>query len=163
MKSKSSRRIRHEICRQELIEFGGQVMDVSDKMTYVAFNLGETTVAYIYSVTPEDDFHFERAKPYVMDIGSYQTENEIVDIIKNDIKQFKNAMKSSHFGQFIEVDRHIAETVRTFEDLYLYYNIEDDALAIISNEVQRLKEQIFAIKNASERVYFESEPQSFKQ
>ncbi len=163
MKSKSSRLIRHDICRQELIEFGAKVMDVSEIMTYVAFEFAETTIAYIYSLTPEDEFHFERAKPYVMDIGIYQTENEIVDIIKNDIKQFKNAMQSSHFKQFIEIDRTIAETVRNFEDLYLYYNIDEPELAKIVAEVRRLKDEIFAVKDTSERVYFASEPQSFKE
>ncbi len=161
MISKSSRLIRHDICKQELSEFGAEVLDVSTTMTYVIFDLGEATVAYIYNVSPEDKFHFERAKPYAMDIGIYETETEIVDIIKNDIKQFKNAMNSSNFKRFIEIDRQIAKTVRTFEDLYLYYNIDNAALDKLSAEVERLKDEIFAIKEQSERVYFESEPSSF--
>ncbi len=161
MKSKSSRLIRHDICRQELLEFGANVMDVSEIMTYVAFEFAETTIAYIYSLTPQDTFHFERAKPYAMEIGSYQTESEIVDIIKNDIAQFKNAMQSSHFEQFIEIDRRISETVRTFEDLYLYYNIDEVSLAKLSAEVEHLQNEIFAIKECSERVYFASNPASF--
>ncbi len=161
MISKSSRLIRHDICKQELSEFGAEVLDVSTTMTYVIFDLGETTVAYIYNVSPEDKFHFERAKPYAMEIGIYESESEIVDIIKNDIKQFKNAMQSHHFKRFIEIDRQIAKTVRTFEDLYLYYNIDGDALDKLSAEVEHLKREIFAIKEQSERVYFESEPKSF--
>ncbi len=161
MISKSSRLIRHDICKQELSEFGAEVLDVSSTMTYVIFDLGKTTVAYIYNVSPEDKFHFERAKPYAMEIGIYESESEIVDIIKNDIKQFKNAMRSSNFERFIEIDKKIAKIVRTFEDLYLYYNIESESLDKLSAEVNHLKDEIFTIKKQSERVYFESEPLSF--
>lgn len=164
MVSKSSRLIRHDICKQELQDLGARVLDVSDMMTYVVFDLVQTTVAYIYNVSPEEDkFHFERAKPYAMDIGIYDNESEIVDAISRDIEQFTMAMQSSNFSRFVEIDSTISKTVRTFEDLYLYYNVDSDSLDEISAAFDNVIKVIHDIKDQSERVYFKSEPFSFSE
>ncbi|MEA3423730.1 MAG: hypothetical protein U9Q80_08070 [Bacillota bacterium] len=154
----SSRLIRHEICKDELKRLGARVIDIQGVMSLVKFNISGTIISYIYHLNDDNTFFLERIKPYSMPIGDYESEEEIIDVIKIDIAQFKNAMHSHNFSRFIELDYNIAKLVRLFEDLYLYYNINDEDLDTMDNEINLLLTIIKKIKNNSARVFFEKEP-----
>ncbi len=158
----SSRLIRHEICKEELKKMGARVIDIQGIMFYVKFKIGETKVSFIYHLMPDNTYYLERIKPYAMPIGAYTNEEDIVDIIKIDIEQFRQAKCSSNFNKFIEVDKSISKLVRKFEDLYLYYNISKEDLADINAEVNVIVDKIVNIKDHSERVYFKKDPKSFE-
>jgi len=154
----SSRLIRHEICKDELKAMGARVLDIQGIMFYVKFNINGNKISYIYHLKPDNTYFMERIKPYTMPIGDYNTEEEIVDLIKIDIEQFNNAMKSHNFDSFIKVDNNISKLVRIFEDLYLYYNISEEDIKGLNDEVKGVLEHIKDIKKKSERVYFKKEP-----
>jgi len=154
----SSRLIRHEICKDELRKMGARVIDIQGVMSLVKFNLEGTIISYIYHLNDDNSFFLERIKPYSMPIGDYELEEEIIDVVKIDIKQFKNAMHSHNFSRFIELDYNIAKLVRLFEDLYLYYNIKEEDLNSMDNEIHLLLTIIKKIKSNSERVFFDKDP-----
>ncbi|MBN2259518.1 MAG: hypothetical protein JW702_03185 [Clostridiales bacterium] len=154
----SSRLIRHEICKDELKKLGARVIDIQGVMSLLKFNLDGTAISYIYHLNDDNTYFLERIKPYAMPVGEYDTEEEIVDTVKIDIEQFRNAMRSHNFSKFIEIDYNIAKLVRLFEDLYLYYNIKRENLDVLDNEIHLLLNIIKDIKNDSERVYFAKEP-----
>lgn len=154
----SSRLIRHEICKDELKALGARVLDIQGIMFYVKFNINNTKISYIYHLKPDNTYFVERIKPYTMPIGDYSSEEEIVDLIKIDIEQFQNAMKSHNFENFIKVDHNISKLVRIFEDLYLYYNISEDDITSLNDEVKQVLSLIKDIKKKSDRVYFKKEP-----
>lgn len=154
----SSRLIRHEICKDELKKLGANIIDIQGVMSLVKFNIEGTNITYIYHLNEDNSFFLERIKPYAMPVGDYQSEEEVVDVIKVDTEQFRNAMRSHNFSKFIEIDYNIAKMVRLFEDLYLYYNIKKEDLEILDNEIHLLLDIIKKIKAGSERVYFKKEP-----
>jgi len=154
----SSRLIRHELCKDELKRLGARVLDIQGIMFYVKFNLNGTKISYVYHLNTDNTFFLERIKPYTCAIGDYNTEEGVVESIREDIKQFKNAMNSSNFESFIEVDSHIAKLVRLFEDLYLYYNVSKDDVNLVNEEVNKVLDIINDVQERSERVYFEKDP-----
>lgn len=154
----SSRLIRHEICKDELKKLGARVIDIQGVMSLVKFNIEGTKITYIYHLNDDNTYYMERIKPYSMPVGDYNTEEEIVDVIKVDIEQFQNAMHSKNFSKFIEIDYNISKLVRIFEDLYLYYNIKAEDLGKLDNEIHLLLDIIKQIKADSERVYFKKDP-----
>ena len=154
----SSRLIRHEICKDELKKLGARVIDIQGVMSLVKFNIEGTKITYIYHLNDDNTYYMERIKPYSMPVGDYNTEEEIVDVIKVDIEQFQNAMHSKNFSKFIEIDYNISKLVRIFEDLELYYNIKAEDLGKLDNEIHLLLDIIKQIKADSERVYFKKEP-----
>lgn len=158
----SSRLIRHEICKDELKKLGAKVIDIKGVMTLVKFNIEGTEIAYIYQVHSDNTFMLERVKPYTMPVGDFDSEEDMVDVIKVDIEQFTNAMKSKNFSKFIQIDYNISKLVRIFEDLYLYYNIEKEDLDLLNKEVHVVLDIIKNIRNRSERVYFKKEPDVLK-
>lgn len=154
----SSRLIRHEICKDELRGLGARILDIQGIMFYVKFKINGYKISYIYHLNPDNTYFLERVKPYSMVVGDFNTEEDIVDIIKVDIDQFKNAMNSNNFSKFIEVDNNISKLVRIFEDLYLYYNINSEDIDDLNQEIQKILTTIKDIKSHSNRVYFKKDP-----
>lgn len=159
----SSRLIRHEICKDELKSLGARIIDIQGIMFLVKFDLNGNKITYAYHLNEDNTFFLERIKPYLLSIGNYQYEEDIVDVIKVDIEQFVNAMHSSNFEQFIEIDNHLAKLVRLFEDLYLYYNIEKEDLTKLDVSVDCILDNIKDIMKRSERVYTKKDPDVLKE
>lgn len=159
----SSRLIRHEMCKDELKSIGARVIDIQGVMTLVKFDLSGNKVSYLYHLNDDNTYFLERVRPYSMTVGNFENEEGIVDIIKVDIEQFRNAMQSKNFSNFIQIDYNISKLVRIFEDLYLYYNIEKEDLDILNNEVNLVLDIIKGIQRKSERVYFKKEPDVLKE
>lgn len=158
----SSRLIRHQICIEELKDLGAKVISVQGVMFYVKFKIKDIKLSYMYHIKTDNTYYLERIKPYFMTIGDYESEEDIIDIIKIDLEQFTNAMNSKNFNDFIDIDRRITKLVRYFEDLYLYYNVPKDDLTIIKDEVDTILDTILEIKDRSKRVYHKKDPESFK-
>jgi len=153
----SSRLIRHEICKDELRSLGARVLDIQGIMFYVKFKIDGYKISYIYHLNPDNTYFLERVKPYSMVVGDFNTEEDIVDIIRIDIDQFRNAMNSNNFSRFIDVDNNISKLVRIFEDLYLYYNINGDDIDNLNDEIKKILSTIKDIKSHSDRVYFKKD------
>lgn len=154
----SSRLVRHELCKAELKNIGGRVIDIEGIMFLVKFVIGDHKITYAYHINEDNTYYLERVKPYFLNVGKYQTEEEIIQVIKVDIEQFRNAMKSSNFNSFIELDKHISQLVRLFEDLYLYYNIDKEDLKSLDEGVDSILDIIKEIMKHSARVYTKKDP-----
>lgn len=159
----SSRLIRHEVCKDDLKKAGAKVIDIQGIMFYVIFTLGDYEITYMYHLEPDNTFSLERLKPYFVNIGKYDKEENIVNAIKIDIEQFKNAMKSKNFENFIEIDDHLSQLVRIFEDLYLYYNVEEKEIKELNAGVNALLKLIKDITSRCDRVYFKKDPDVLKE
>mgnify|MGYP006432335379 CR=1 FL=1 len=158
----SSRLIRHEVCKDDLEKAGANVIDIQGIMFYVNFEINDYKIAYIYHLKPDKTYTLERIKPYFVQIGTYDKEENVVNAIKIDIEQFKNAMKSSNFKDFIQVDDKISKLVRVFEDLYLYYNLGDKEINKLNKEIDTILDTIKDIMKKSDRVYYKKDPDVLK-
>lgn len=154
----SSRLIRHDICKDEIKNLGGRIIDTEGIMFLVKFVINDYQIAYAYHINDDSTYHLERVKPYYLNIGIYRTEEDIIDAITVDIEQFKNAMNSSNFDKFIGVDHHLSQLVRLFEDLYLYYNINKEDLEALDSNVNGILDLIKDIMFRSTRVYTKKDP-----
>ena len=158
----SSRLIRHEVCKEDLKKIGAKVIDIQGIMFHITFNINEHKISYIYHLNPDNTYLLERVSPYFVQIGTYDKEENIVNAIKIDIEQFRNAMKSSNFKNFIKVDTHISQLVRIFEDLYLYYNIDNDQINKLDSSINDLLEMIKEMMKTSDRVFYKKDPDVLK-
>ena len=155
----SSRLIRHEICKEEFKKIGGKVIDIEGIMFLVKFKFSDYKITYAYHLNDDNTYYLERVKPYFLNIGNFKQEEDIIETIKIDIEQFKNAMQSSNFNQFIQIDDHLSQLVRLFEDLYLYYNINKDDLTTLDQSVDGILDTIKEIMKRSTRVYTKKDPE----
>lgn len=156
------RQIRHEMNLNSLRELGCEVISVQGVMFYVKYKLDGIKIAYIYHIDTHNKYFLERIKPYVVAAGEFDTEEEVVEAIKIDLEQFKNAKQSKNFDAFIEVDTEIFKAVRAFEDLFLYYNISKEDTVLIKNKITDLMNSFKEVTGRSERVFHEKDPDFLK-
>ena len=159
----SSKVVFHEMCIQTLKEMGAEVIDIEGIMVFVRIEINENVqLTYLYHRNPDGTFLLERIKPYILLIGEYESEEVVLDNIVNDIDQFTNACKSHKFDSFIETTSLLVKLTRDLDDLFLYFNINDEDMKYIHDSVNVLWQSLYRIKNHSERIYYKTDPQSLK-
>jgi len=80
----------------KLQQLGAKVNVIDSRLCYVNFDLGGFLVQYVYNVNYRDNYFLQRSKPYPRVIDEFETEKDVVKLIKNDVQKFRNALKSHH-------------------------------------------------------------------
>ena len=142
----------------KLIQMGGTVQQVNSKLCYVKFKVGEVDLEYAYNINGKGQYFLERIKPYPLPMKVYEREEDLIDIIEIDVEQFKNAVKSHNIDEFICINSKLNETIKKFEDLFLYYNVAEIKAKEIVSKINEIQEMIKETKDISERVYCRKEP-----
>lgn len=144
----------------KLQQMGAKVQVIDSKLCYVEFDIGGFRIQYVYNVNSKGNYFLERIKPYSLPLKEFETEEDVVDIIEVDIEQFRNALRSHNIEEFIRISRTLNRTLKKFEDLYLYYNIPGGEIREMVDKITRLEEEMEALKEKSERLYFRKEPEN---
>jgi len=155
----STEAIQHSM---KLTQMGASVKQINGKLCYVSFDLGYITLEYAYNINSKGKYFLERIKPYPLPIKAYDNEDDVINIIEIDVEQFKNAVNSSHVSEFIEISNRLHETIKKFEDLFLYYNVPAEQVKLLLEEVEEMNNTIMDTKANSKRVYTKKEPESLK-
>ncbi|QVK18754.1 hypothetical protein KHQ81_03310 [Mycoplasmatota bacterium] len=142
----------------KLIQMGAKVLQINSKMCFIKFCIDEFEVSYVYSINKKNHYFLERIKPYPLPIKDFEKEEDVINIIEIDIKQFKNASKSRNIKEFIQINTALNKTIKEFEDLFLYYNVPNFETEIIENKINDIHKEIIKTKQQSERVFFEKDP-----
>jgi hypothetical protein len=147
----------------KLIQMGANIKVVSSQMVYVSFDItDEIKVSYVYNINKKNKYFLERIKPYPISVKEFETADDICNIIKIDIEQFRNAAKSHNIYDFIKINYELHNIILSFEDLFLYYNIDSKTLKDIKSNIENIQHAISGAKASSERVYFGKEPDYLK-
>jgi len=141
-----------------LKQMGGEVLQMPSKCCYVRFQVGDFRLAYVYNINKSKRFFLERLKPYPLPLQEYDKEEDVIETIKIDLEQFKNAANSKNISSFIKVNQELNKTAKAFEDLFLYYNVETFHTATIIEKIEEIKQEISKTIDDSERIYKKSEP-----
>lgn len=154
----------YEKSRQKLIlkQLGGEIKEIKGSTCYVKFNLEDLDIVYVYHINLEKKYYLKRVEPYPLMAGIYESEQDVIEIIKIDLEQFKNAKKSKKFSRFIDINRKMHLMARKFDDLYLYYNVSGLNTERIKNKIQELDQLIEEIRKESKRVFFKKDPDVLK-
>lgn len=158
----SSSIIMHKVCIDLLKEIGAVVLDMEGIMFVVKFDIDGLNINYLYHRNPDNTFLLERIKPFQMIIGQYDSEQVVVETIKSDLDQIRNAKKSSNFDKFVSINKDLYKIMRNFDDLFLYYNVNSKDLEYINDNAKELWQAMYRIKEHSKRVYHKTNPQSLK-
>lgn len=141
-----------------LVQLGADVEIINGKMCYVKFLINDLEISYIYHINKTGKYFLERIKPYPLPIKEFENEDDVLKIIKVDIKQFENATNSSNIDNFVAINRALNKTIKKFEDLFLYYNVPDYENEIIIKKIKEIQDEINKTANESKRIFFEKEP-----
>jgi hypothetical protein len=142
-----------------LLQLGATVQVVSGKMVYVQFEL-ETglKVAYVYHINKNNHYFLERIKPYPLPIKEIENAKEVIELIQIDYEQFKNAVHTNKIHEFVETNKEMHQTMKSFEDLFLYYNVPENIIHQIHENLNAIQKTIKETSEKSERLYFKKDP-----
>lgn len=142
----------------ELKQLGASIDRINSETCYIEIKLDKTIVSYIYNVNLKHEYFLKRVLPYPLTIDKFDSQADVFEVIKRDIKQFKNAQNSRNISEFIEINTQQNLNIRLLEDLFLYYNVNKEDLDSLFNIVNRTKKLILNISSKSKNIYKESKP-----
>ncbi|SHK43778.1 hypothetical protein [Paramaledivibacter caminithermalis] len=142
----------------KLVQLGAKVEQINSKMCYVKFDIEGFELAYVYNINKKGKYFLERIKPYPLPMREFKSESDVINIIKIDLEQFKNAVNSRNIDAFVTISTELNRTIKQFEDLFLYYNVPKIETQIIMGKISEIQKEIANTKENSERVYFTKDP-----
>ncbi len=146
----------------KLRQMGADVKVINSKMSYVKFDINGFKVSYVYNINKHGKYFLERISPYPIALREFDDEDDIIEIIKIDLEQFRNAVKSHNIKSFIDINRRLSEVIKKFEDLFLYYNVPEEENTIIYEKLNEIEKEIEKTKNSAKRVYHKKDPDFLK-
>ncbi len=142
----------------QLRQMGGKVTLINSKMCFVRFDIEDVRVSYAYNVNKRGKYFLERIKPYPLPLCEVEQEKDIIELIKIDLEQFKIACKSHHINEFIDINKRFTQTIKKFEDLFLYYNLGQEHIDEIYERLDLINQKMDDALANSKRVYFKKNP-----
>ena len=141
----------------KLQQLGAKVQVINSTMCYVNFDLNGLTLQYVYNMNRRGNYFLERTKPYPLAIAEFDSETDVVKLIKSDLQKFKNALESPHIERYITIAKQISSTFSTFEDTFLNYRIPDEKVDKIHKKIMALELEIEVIRDIAKQLYEEKD------
>ncbi len=137
----------------KLQQLGAKVNVINSTLCYVTFDIYGFVLEYVYNVNHKGNYFIQRIKPYPLSLEEFDSEKDVVRLIKNDVDKFKNALKCHHIDSFIKIARDINHTFTMFEDTFLNYNIPGEKVDKIHKKIMALGLEIEIIKDNAEELF----------
>lgn len=131
----------------KLQQLGAKVDVINSTLCYVNFDICGFGLQYVYNVNIKGNYFLERTKPYPLAISEFDSEQDVVKLIKEDVDKFRNALKCHHIDSFITIARQINRTFTSFENTFLNYNIPGEKVEKIYKKIQALELEIEIIRD----------------
>ena len=123
---------------------------VGGKQHVVDFDFGDgLPLTYIFTITNENRFYLQRARPYPMVHGRFASEKEIIAFIKKDSRAFRNAKNSRNYQNFVAAARDVLSLTEEVEQMFMDQNISPDDLSALHQACTALKDLIHQIAQRS--------------
>ncbi|MPN56688.1 hypothetical protein SDC9_204379 [bioreactor metagenome] len=103
----------------------------------------------MYNINAKNQYCLQMVKPYPAGAGVFSKPQAIVQYIKNDIKQFKNASSSNVFSEFVTVNQNLYASIQNIKDAFMTYNVPRDKMQQIKEKVDEISNLLDDIKNTS--------------
>ena len=135
-----------------LTQIGAKVTSIHGLLCFVRYYIDDTELYYVYNINAKNQYYLQRVLPYPVGAGVFAKPDDIVEYIKNDIKQFENASNSSNFEEFIETTQRTHQTVHAIEEVFINYNVPLEKMQEIDTELSNITNILDDIKNKCVRI-----------
>ena len=136
----------------QLTQMGAKVQSLHGLLCYIRFTIEDMELFYVYNINMKNQFFLQRIKPYPVSAGTFTNPQDIVEYIRDDVKQFRNAYNSKVFSEFVSVNAELQRLVQDVEDVFLGYNVPIEKMHEISNMILSVDSILEAIKNTSTKI-----------
>ena len=90
----------------------------------------------------KEKIYLQRIEPYPIRHIKFESVDHIIEFVKNDVKQFRNATNSSNFDLFLEIANKIYQIDTDVEHFFLNHNVDTEDLEYIDHKLGRVLHKI---------------------
>ncbi|MEG0292416.1 MAG: hypothetical protein RR495_06890 [Anaerovoracaceae bacterium] len=113
------------------------------KMNVIEFKINEDlTVSYLCNAKGEAKIYLQRIEPYPIRHIKFEDVDHIIEFVKQDLMNFKNASQSTNFGKFLEIANKIYRLDSDVENLFLFHNVNPEDLDYIDEKLGHILDKI---------------------
>ncbi|MVB12715.1 hypothetical protein CAFE_34570 [Caprobacter fermentans] len=132
-----------------LTQMGADVTSLHGIISFIRFNLDQTELFYVYNINAKNQYFLQMVKPYPAAAGVFSKSKAVVQYIKNDIRQFRNASNSNVFQEFIAVNQNLYDSIQSIKDVFMTYNVPKDKMLEIKEKAGEISAVLDEIKSTS--------------
>lgn len=112
----------------KLTQIGADVTSLHGIISFIHINVEQTELFYVYNINAKDQYFLQMVKPFRSAAGVFSRAQEMVQYIKDDVRQFKNASHSNVFPEFITVNQDLYESIKDIKDIFMTYNVPKEKM-----------------------------------
>ena len=132
-----------------LRQMGAEIHSIHGMLCHVSFKVGDLDISYVYNINRWNKFYLQRLHPYPIGSGTFESEDEALMHIKNDMDILLNAFNSSKFTRFTALAHTAYHTTHDLEALFMNHNVSEESLARLDQLLTQLKDEIGSIQQQS--------------
>lgn len=133
----------------KLTQIGADVTSLHGIISFIRFRFDQTELLYVYNINAKNKYFLQMVKPYPSASGVFSKPQQIVQYIKDDIKQFKNASNSNVFSEFVAVNQNLYDSAQKIKDVFMSYNVPKDSMLKIKEKADEILDLLNEIKSTS--------------
>lgn len=115
----------------------------SSKILFVEFAIGQDlNVSYFCNIKDESKIYIQRIEPYPIRNYGFESVDNILKFIENDVKLFENASHSSNFPLFLKLIDTNYLVRKEIERLFLTNNVPQGLLADLLKDASKLMDKL---------------------
>jgi hypothetical protein len=133
----------------KLTQLGANVTSLHGIISFIRFSFDQTELFYVYNINAKNQYFLQMVKPYPAAAGVFLKPQAVVQYIKNDIRQFKNASNSNVFSEFVAVNQSLYDSTQKIKDVFMTYNVPKDRIVKIKEKVDEISDILSEIKSTS--------------
>lgn len=133
----------------KLTQMGAHVTSLHGIISFIRFSFDQTELLYVYNVNAKSQYFLQMVKPYPVAAGAFTSSKSMIQYIKDDIKQFKNASNSNVFGEFVTVNQSLYESIQNIKDVFMTYNVPKDKMLQIKDKVGEIAGILSTVEKTS--------------
>jgi len=133
----------------QLTQMGAKVTNLHGLVSFIHFNLDQIELFYVYNINSKNQYFLQMVKPFSTGAGVFSKPQDIVQYIKDDLKQFKNASNSNVFPEFTSVNQALCSTIQSVKDVFMTYNVPQDKMLQIKGKIDEISALLDDIRHTS--------------
>lgn len=149
MQSMNDMSANQEEIDMKLTQLGANVTSLHGIISFIRFSFDQTELFYVYNINAKNQYFLQMVKPYPAAAGVFLKPQAVVQYIKNDIRQFKNASNSNVFSEFVAVNQSLYDSTQKIKDVFMTYNVPKDRIVKIKEKVDEISDILSEIKSTS--------------
>lgn len=133
----------------QLTQMGANVTSLHGIISFIRFSYDSTELLYVYNINAKHKYFLQMVKPYSAASGVFSKPQELVQYIKNDMKQFKNASNSNVFREFVAVNQDLYDSAQKIKDVFMTHNVPKDKMLEVKEKIKEISGLLNEIQNTS--------------